>query len=186
MAIPYFRDKLVSALGSISIPREIKTEKDLEIRFVIPLVQQISAQERDLHIFTHPWNNKRHCAPDCESAPISGKVKMGCPRCWRESKKWASVAAFGTHHDFDLVARDSRGKTLAVEVKFVGSKGGRKPNSEIQRFLGQCSLAKTKHNAVIGLCVYRGSPDPRWERDTQAMRDWFKRAGIFLIFRYVA
>lgn len=185
MTILNFREKLTSALCSTSIPRKIRTEKDLETRFVIPLVLQISAHERDLHIYTHPWNNKRHCEPDCQSAPISGKVEMGCRRCWRESKKWASVATFGTHHDFDVVARDSRGKSLAVEVKFVSAKGGRKPNSDIQRLLGQCSLAKTKHESVIGLYVYRGTPDSRWKGDTQEVRGWFKRAGIFLIFRYI-
>jgi hypothetical protein len=185
MTILNFQDKFVSALSGTSLPGKIRTEKDLETRFVIPLVVQISAQETDVRVYIHPWNNRIRCQPDCQSASASRKVKMGCPRCWHESKKWGSVAAFGTHHDFDVVARDSRGKTVAFEVKFVGAKGGRKPNSEIQRFLGQCSLAKTKHGSVIGLCVYRGSPDSRWERDTQAVRGWFKRAGIFLIFRYV-
>jgi hypothetical protein len=44
-----------------------------------------------------------------------------------------------------LVAKDALGKTLAVEMKFVAAKGGRMPNGEIQRLMGQCTLAKTKH-----------------------------------------
>jgi hypothetical protein len=180
-----FRRRLISNLTRNPVPQGIRNEVDLERKFLIPAAWNIFRPNCGIRISTHPWNNKRHCEPDCQSAPISGKVEMGCPRCWAESKKWASVAAFGTHNDFDLVAKDSRGRTLVLEVKSVSARGGRKPNSEIQRFLGQCSLAKTKHESVIGLCVYRGSPDSRWEKDTQAVRDWFKRAGIFLIFRYV-
>jgi hypothetical protein len=185
MNILDFCRSLISSLTRNPIPQGIRNEVDLERKFVIPAAWNIVRPNCGIRISSHPWNNKRQCAPDCQSAPISGKVEKGCPRCWAESKKWASVATFGTHHDFDLVARDSKGKTLAVEVKFVGAKGGRKPNSEIQRLLGQCSLAKTKHDAVIGLCGYRGSPDPRWERDTQTVRGWFKRRDIFLIFRAV-
>ena len=111
---------------------------------------------------------------------------VGCPRCWAESKKWGSVLAFGTHHTFDLVAKDASEKTLAVEIKFVAAKGGRMPNGEIQRLMGQCSLAKTKHDYVVGICGYRGNLDPRWDTDTQAVRTWYERAGICLVFRAVS
>ena len=110
---------------------------------------------------------------------------VGDPRCWAESKKWASVLAFGTHHPFDLVAKDVSGKTLAVEMKFVAAKGGRMPNGEIQWLMGQCALAKTKHRFVIGVCGCRGNLDSRWDNDTQAVRSWSEQAGISLIFRTV-
>jgi hypothetical protein len=76
-------------------------------------------------------------------------------------------------------------KILALEIKFVAAKGGRMPNGEIQRLMGQCTLAKTKHQFVIGVCGYRGTLDPRWENDTQGVRSWSDQAGISLIFRAV-
>jgi hypothetical protein len=92
---------------------------------------------------------------------------------------------FGTSHTFDAVAKDTRGNSLAVEAKFIAVKGGRMPNGEIQRLMGQCTLAKTKHQFVIGICGYRGTLDPRWDNDTQAVTSWFEQAGISLIFRTV-
>jgi hypothetical protein len=185
MPIHEFRDKLVSALSSTSIPKNIRTEKDLEMRFLIPVVMQILAQERDLHVCSHPWNNRTRCQPDCKTAREHRQTVVGCPQCWAESKKWASVLAFGTHHTFDLVAKDASEKTLAVEIKFVAAKGGRMPNGEIQRLMGQCSLAKTKHDYAVGICGYRGTLDPRWDTDTQAVRIWYEQAGICLVFRAV-
>jgi len=185
MAILEFRDKLVSALTNNPIPKKIKNEKDFETRFVIPVVLQISIHETDVHVYSHPWNSKVRCQPDCQAAREHGQAVVGCPRCWAESKKWASVLAFGTHHTFDLVARDASGKTLAVEIKLVAAKGVRMPNSEIQRLMGQCSIAKTKHDSVIGVCGYRGSLDPRWDKDTQAVKGWFEKAGMCLVFRAV-
>jgi hypothetical protein len=57
------------------------------------------------------------------------------------------------------------------------------PNGEIQRFIGQCFLAGTKHDAVIGLCGYRGNLNPKYEHDTPAVNDWLERSGISLVFR---
>jgi hypothetical protein len=112
MFIHEFRDKLVSALSSTSIPKKIRTEKDFEMRFLIPVVMQILAQERDLHIYSHPWNSRTRCQPDCKTAREHRQTVVGCLRCWAESKKWASVLAFGTHHTFDLVAKDASEKHL--------------------------------------------------------------------------
>lgn len=185
MTIHEFCDKLVSALSTAAIPEHIRTEKDFEREFVIPIALQVSGHRKDVHVYSHPWNNKGRCQPDCQTAREHGQTAVGCPRCWAESKKWASVLAFGTHHTFDLVAKDASGKTLAVEMKFVAAKGGRMPNGEIQRLMGQCTLAKTKHQFVIGVCGYRGSLDPRWDNDTQAVRSWSEQAGISLIFRAI-
>ena len=111
----------------------------------------------DLNTYIHPWNNKTCCEPDCETATNSGRIVAGCPKCWAASKKWASVLAFGTNHTFDAVIKDKiSGKTLVVEAKFITARGGRMPNGEIQRLLGQCLLAKTKHDFVIGLCGRKG------------------------------
>jgi hypothetical protein len=185
MTITEFRDKLVTELSNVSMPKRVRNEKDFEKHFVVPVVQGISSQSKEIRIFTHPWGRKIRCMPDCETAPTDGQVVVGCWRCWKESKNWASVATFGTHHDFDLMARDASGRVLAIEVKLVDVKGRRMPNGEIQRFIGQCFLASTKHDAVIGLCGYRGSLNPKYEHDTSTVKGWLERSRISLIFRSV-
>src|SRR4030067_834323 len=186
MFIHKFRDKLILALASTPIPQDIRTEKDFEKRFVIPVTLQVSARHKDVYVYSHPWNNKTQCQPDCETGANYGRVVAGCPRCWASSKKWASVLAFGTHHTFDVMAKERRGNTLVVEAKLIVVKGSRMPNGEIQRLMGQCTLAKTKHRFVIGICGYRGTLDPRWDNDTQAVRRWCAQAGISHIFRTVS
>jgi len=185
MTLSTFRDGLIAAIVSASVPADIRNETTFEKRFLIPLVLQVTAQCPGVRAYTHPWNNKIRCEPDCKTALDSGRVVAGCPRCWAASKKWASVFALSTRHTFDVVARDTSGKTLAVEAKLITAKGGRMPNGEIQRLLGQCSLAKIKHDFVIGVCGLRGNLDPRWNNDTGAVKDWFKRVGIDLVFRQV-
>jgi len=82
MSILEFSDKVVSALRSTPIPKKISTEKDFEMRFVIPAVLQVSAHERDLHVYSHPWNSRTQCQPDYQSAHEHGQMVVGCPRCW--------------------------------------------------------------------------------------------------------
>lgn len=77
-------------------------------------------------------------------------------------------------------------KKLAIEIKFVAANGGRMPNGEIQRLMGQCTLAKTKDQFVIGICGCRGTLGLRWDHDTQAVTHWFEQAGISLIFKTVS
>ena len=185
MAILNFHHALISEIVSVQSPEDIRNEADFEKRFLIPVVLQVAAKHPDVCIYTHPWNNKTRCEPDCETAHNSDHVVAGCPRCWAMSKKWASVLAFGTHHTFDVAAKDISGKTLAVEAKLIAAKGGRMPNGEIQRLLGQCLLAKTKHDFVIGVCGFKGSLDSRWNNDTKMVMDWFERTGIDIVFRYV-
>ena len=113
-----------------------------------------------------------------------GRV-VGCPRCWASSKAWASVEAFGTRNTFDLVVKDRRSKKLAVKIKLVSARDGRMPNGEIQRFLGQFSLAATKHDVVIGICGYLGSLSAKGRRDTHKVSRWFKARDISLVFRRI-
>ena len=48
--------------------------------------------------------------------------------------------------------------------------------------MGQCTLARTKHQFVIGVCGYRGSLDPSWDNDTKAVINWPEQAGISQYF----
>ncbi len=45
-------------LSSTPIPAEITTEKNFETRFVIPVVLRVSAQHKDVYVYSHPWNNR--------------------------------------------------------------------------------------------------------------------------------
>ena len=87
MFIHKFRDKLMLALASTPVPQDIRTEKDFEKRFVIPIILQVSDHEMDVPTYTHPWNNKTRCQPDCETGPNHGRVVAGCSRCWASSMK---------------------------------------------------------------------------------------------------
>jgi hypothetical protein len=185
MSILDFRNEFVSTIKRAPVPQDIRNETDFENRFLIPIVVQLAPQYPGVRTYTHPWKNKTRCEPNCENVPDSGRVINGCPRCWATSKKWASVSAFGTRHTFDAVAKDISGKTMAVEAKFIAAKGGRMPNGEIQRLLGQCFLAKTKHDMVIGVCGLKGSLEPRWNTDTETAHNWFARAGVDIVFRSI-
>ena len=56
-------------------------------------------------------------------------------------------------------------------------------NGEVQRFMGQCSLAATKHDFVIGFCAYRGRLDGRWHEDTERVTNWFAGRNMQLVVR---
>jgi len=184
MSIVQFRDQITDKLQIDSCPSGIGDEADFEKIFLTPLLLSAAAQYSDVRVYTHPWNNKIRCKPDCETAD-KGQIVVGCPKCWAASKKWASVFAFGTNNTFDIVAKDASGKTLVVEAKLVHNKNGRLPSGDIQRMFGQCLLAKAKHNFVIGVCGVTGGLDFMWDSDTQQVRNLFEKSGIDLIFRTV-
>jgi hypothetical protein len=100
------------------------------------------------------------------------------------SKPLWSVAAFGTHHTFDLVAADDH-QLLALEAKLVGTRAGRMPNAEIQRFFGQCALAASKHPSVIGVLVHRGPLKPKWRQDSATVDAWFAQLGVRFVIREI-
>lgn len=185
MTIKEFARIFLKKIKEERIRTHIKNETEFERKFIIPLVTKISPPP-NIWVCCHPWGGRRSCMPDCETVHNKkGKVEIGCWKCWKQSKKWSSVAAFGTHHDFDLVAKDKSGNTLIIEIKFLSEKNGRMPNGEIQRFLGQCALAATKHNIVIGVCGYRGSFNPKWNKDTNSVKKWAQQNNIDLVLRKV-
>lgn len=182
MSILRFCDELISILARSPVPSNIRNETEFEVRFIIAIVIETAAHFPHIQTFTHPWKNKRRCQPDCETAAESHNSVAGCPRCWTASKRWATVSVFGTHHTFDAMARDRSGKTLAVEAKFFVTNSSRRPNGEIQRLLGQCSLAKSKHDYVVGVCACRGGLDLKQNKATESVTNWFEKTGIRLVF----
>ncbi len=184
MTISIFRDKFVTELRLAKIPGNMSTEMQFERDFVIPLAYETAGTERDVQLFSHPWGVKKSCEPDCESALKGiGHREPGCNKCWANSKAWASVDAFGTHNNFDLVGKGKDGAMVAVEIKLVKVKEGRMPNGEIQRFFGQCALASSKFDFVIGICGYQGTLNPKYDQDTDQLTQWAKGHKIDLIFR---
>ena len=114
------------------------------------------------------------------SIGVTDWPRVGMPTMLEASKEWATVAAFGTKHTFDMVAK-ARAETLAVEIKLVDARRSRMPNGDIQRFLGQCALAAVTHDVVIGLCGYRGSLE-KHKNHSDEVQDWNKKRNIRLVF----
>lgn len=174
---------LADAFERRAIPPNLKTEGAFERDFAVPVAIRILKRNPAVSLFIHPWGNKKCCNPTCDAASGSACV-LGCPKCWRDSKEWATVAAFGTKHTFDMVAKD-RSKSLAVEIKLVDARGSRMPNGDIQRFLGQCALAATRHHEVIGLCAHRGALNKELQTHRRLVARWYAKQNVRLIFRRV-
>lgn len=181
--IPEFATALTGAFRRERIPHGLQTEGALERDFAIPIAIRIARRHPNVALFIHPWGNKDCCGPTCDGPSRNARV-LGCPKCWTASKRWGTVSAFGTKHTFDMVARDES-KVLAIEIKLVDASRSRMPNGDIQRFLGQCALAASKYDAVIGLCGYRGTLNTKFENDTNAVQDWAREQNIQLLFRQV-
>lgn len=185
MSIHKFAEDLTKALSQRPLPKVFINEQDFEQALIVPLAAEMVARYSTVLLYTHPFGNMICCSPDCtEILPVKPGRVLGCPKCWSASKAWASVAAFGTHHTFDLVAKDDT-HTLAVELKMVTVKGGRMPNGEMQRFLGQCTLAASKHTIVIGVFAHRGHLNVKWNRETEAVAKWLEDQNVHLVFRII-
>jgi hypothetical protein len=180
-----FATALAQGLRHKRIPADIGAEQDLKRRFVIPVAEGIDPTQEHILIFSPPFGGTKRCQHGCATRPPAGEHRIvGCPKCWAAMKAWGSVAAFGTHHTFDLIAK-SDSKTLAVEVKMASIHGRTMPNAELQRFLGQCALAATKHALVIGFFGYQGQLNLKHDSDTTAARNWFEHRQIELVFREI-
>ncbi len=183
MGIASFAADLVRELERRALPKQIVQAQDLEQLFVLPVAARLAARHRGVLLFAHPWSNTRRCAPACATAPPAGRGRvLGCPACWRSAGAWASLAAFGSQHVFDLLATDGR-TSLAVAIELSRARGGRLPGREVQRFLGQCAIAATRHGQVIGFFAYQGTLLPRWQRDTARAAKSLKKQNIHLVFR---
>lgn len=187
MPVRHFADKLIADLKQEPILPAMKNEKDFERGFVYPLAVHLAEAEGDVWLFRQPWGDEEKCKPDCQTAMTSrGQRVLGCPDCWKEAKKWASIAAFGTQYNFDLIARGRRGTTLAIQMKSIMQEKGGLQVGEIERFLGQCLIAASRHDVVIGVCGLWRIPNGAWVQETKSVRRWAERHGIHLLFRELA
>jgi hypothetical protein len=176
MGVEEFAERFERALRKSATPRDFASEQIFEIDFVIPTARAVGS-EAGVRLFAHPFKSKDRCK-HCDEP--EGSV-LGCPRCWKASKLWATTSAFGMRHTFDLVARDADGKTLAVEIKYIRFRGRRAPNGEFQRFLGQCALAATVHDIVVGVCGLDGRVADRYDEHRAHLVERFERLGVRLV-----
>lgn len=183
MALQEFAAELVEALRREDIPSGLRRESELEQKFLIPAAVRVASRHTDVLMYTHPFGSRLCCAPTCANGPPARRGQVvGCWKCWKDSRVWAAVPALGSHHTFDLVAKD-RSRSLALELKVANAHKGRLPSGDIQRFLGQCSLAAARHHAVIGLLAFRGSVDEDRHHETERVAKWFQERNVTLLLR---
>ncbi len=183
-ALTGFTRELVGALEK-GVPKGIRGvdgEKALKQLFIVEQARVIRRTYPDLRVFSPPWGSEALCATHLEEAGKKGvPAETGCPQCWKESKSWVSTDAWGMRHNFDLAVRDTRsGEALVLEVKmFTRDKS---PNEEIQRFLGQLLLARSKHPIVLGVCGWLKNANMGLFKDTDKVRNWCRNLGLGMVF----
>ncbi len=165
------------------VPRaHLKNEAEFERKHVVEPAWELSQKHPEIYVFVHPEKREKKCRGGCEAGAADPSRRVqGCPDCWKASKKWSVVDAFGTRNNFDLVAIDRNEKTLAVEVKWLPFSPGKGPNSEFQRFIGQCVLATAVHNVVIGVCGFRGQRRKEFHKHEPNLQAVLKKIGVLLI-----
>jgi hypothetical protein len=182
MDIHGFAAALVRQLEQ-QVPRaHLRNEGEFERKHVVEPAWQLSEKNPEIRVFVHPEKRKRKCRDGCDAGAtdLSRRVK-GCPDCWAASKEWSVVDAFGTRNNFDVVAIDRSKKTLAVEVKWLSFSSGKGPNSEFQRFIGQCALAAAVHHVVIGICAFRGKRTQEFHKHESDLQAALKKIRVLLI-----
>ena len=182
MNIYRFAAALAKKIDGSHPSARLASEAAFERQHVIGPAWELSRKHPEIRVFTHPENRKTTCRPTCEAAASEFQNRVrGCPDCWEKSKAPSVVDAFGTRHNFDLVAVDRRGSTLAVEVKWLRHSGGKGPNGEFQRFVGQCTLATAANDVVIGVCGFRGHRKKRFDKHEDEVKAALKKIGVRLI-----
>jgi hypothetical protein len=182
MNIHQFAAALIRQIEQSPCGTELFSEADFEKRHIVVPAWKLSRQHPEIRVFTHPWKRQRRCRPTCDSATKDFLHRVeGCPVCWAASKAPTAVEAFGTRSNFDLVAVDGTGRTLAVEAKWLSLEATRGPNSEFQRFIGQCALGAAVNDVVIGVCGFHGQRKKQFGAHEAAVRRQLRKIGVFLI-----
>ena len=182
MDIEEFAKALENKIISSAPSAALKNEAHFEDEHVINPAWELAKIHPEITVCTHPSKSRETCKGNCkkEALDLSHRVR-GCPTCWSNSKKWSVVDAYGLQHNFDLVARDINGNTLAVEVKWLSFSGGRGPNGEFQRFIGQCTLAAARHNIVLGVCGIKGTRTKDFNEHTKKVEQKLDKIGVKIV-----
>jgi hypothetical protein len=177
-----FGHALCEKLGGIRLGARFADEKTFESEILVKAAWELSRVHPEIRVFTHPWRRTAKCQPNCEVAEQRfGDRVEGCPACWKRSKRRNVADVFGMRNNFDVAAIDRTGGSLVVEVKWLRFKGNRAPNSEFQRFVGQCVLAAAANDMVIGVCGLWGRRARPLDHHEMAFQEALDKAGVRLI-----
>ncbi len=98
---------------------------------------------------------RQHLSPICRH---TGRHALGRKLPGRDEgiSLYASVPGYQTGSG--MTWRDGQDEpSRSIEIKFGKMANGRKPNRTVKTMMGQCLLASTRHDAVIGVFGYKGS-----------------------------
>ncbi len=74
-----------------------------------------------------------------------------------------------------------------MEVKLAKwTKPNNRPNAQFQTMVGQCLLARLRHDVVVGIFAYQGAPRNERLPTTDEAEKTLARCGIHLVVRNVA
>ncbi|HET9362010.1 MAG TPA: hypothetical protein VFO58_19795 [Vicinamibacterales bacterium] len=182
MDILEFGEALGLKISTTKLGARFRNEKTFERDVIVKAAWEISLPNPEIRVFTHPWKRKAECQPTCEAAArnFSGRVE-GCSACWKRSKERHSADVFGMRNNFDLAAVDRADGRLVVEVKWLQFKGNKAPNSEFQRFVGQCALAAAANRVVIGVCGLWGRREKPLDKNERLFGEALAKVGVRLI-----
>ena len=183
--IDAYAKKLAANIKKTKPSPSIKNESEFEVKHVNKSAWELVRKHPEITVCLHPSKKRETCRGSCAENKLEFKDRVaGCPTCWRNSKEWSVVKAYGLKHNFDVVARDYQGKTLAVEVKWLKFRTGRRPNGEFQRFIGQCTLAAARHDVVLGICGIKGDCNKDFDQHTKAVNKTLQEIGVTLVVLY--
>lgn len=182
MDIHGFANAFGQKLAAIKLGGRFVNERAFESGTLVDAAWELSRRNPEIRVFTHPWGRKAKCQPTCRDAALdfNGRIE-GCPECWKNSKQRSVTDVFGTRNNFDLAAVDRKNGSLVVEVKWLTLRDNKGPNSEFQRFIGQCTLAAAANDVVIGVCGLWGRRQKTLDAHEARLKNAVRKIGVTLI-----
>lgn len=182
MDIREFAATLVTRIEAARPPGVVQNEAAFERDHIVQPAWELSRANPEIRVFTHPANRRVKCRPTCDRAVSHFEHRVeGCPACWARSKARTVVDVFGIRNNFDLAAVDANDGSLAVEVKWLTLSATKGPNSEFQRFIGQCTLAAAGNDVVIGVCGLGGRRNRQLDAHEAELKKKLGLMGVHLV-----
>jgi len=182
MDIPEFATALVTRIEAERPSVAVRNESAFEQDHIVRPAWDLSRSNPNIRVFSHPANRRVKCKPTCDAAVLHFEHRVeGCPVCWARSKARSVVDTFGIRNNFDLAAVDASNGSLAVEVKWLTLSATKGPNSEFQRFIGQCTLAAAGNEAVIGVLGLRGRRNRQFDAHEGELTKKLGAIGVHLV-----
>jgi len=182
MNIHGFGEALGQRIAATRLGARFLDEKTFEKEVLVKTAWELSRANPEIRVFTHPWKRKAECQPTCEAAGRNFRNRVeGCPACWKRSKKRNVADVFGMRNNFDVAAVDQAEGSLVVEVKWLRFKENKGPNSEFQRFVGQCALAAAANDVVIGVCGLWGRREKQLDEHEKPFQEALEKVGVRLV-----